>query len=106
MSRAAFVHLLGRTSILAIGMSWLVFSGCGGGSSNPKPPVSPTLQSIAVSPQATTVATGLTEQFSASGNYSDGTSKPLNSVTWATSDTTLATVSTTGLVTAVKQGTV
>jgi uncharacterized protein YjdB len=106
MSRAVYVHSLGRTSILAIGMSWLVFSGCGGGSSNPKPPVNPVLQSIAVSPQTTTVAAGLTQQFTASGNYSDGTSKPLSSVTWATSDTSLATVSTTGLVTAVKQGTV
>jgi hypothetical protein len=106
MSRAVYVHSLGRTSILAIGMSWLVFSGCGGGSSNPKPPMNPVLRSIAVSPQTTTVAAGLTEQFTASGNYSDGTSKPLSSVTWATSDTSLATVSTTGLVTAVKQGAV
>ena len=106
MSRAVYVHSLGRTSLLAIGMAWLVFSGCGGGSSNPKPPMNPVLQSIAVSPQTTTVAAGLTQQFTASGNYSDGTSKALSSITWATSDTSLATVGTTGLVTAVKQGTV
>jgi uncharacterized protein YjdB len=68
--------------------------------------MNPVLQSITVSPQTVTIAAGLTQQFTASGNYSDGSSKPPSSVTWATSDPSLATVSTTGLVTAVKQGTV
>jgi hypothetical protein len=65
-----------------------------------------TLGSISVSPQTKTVAAGLTQQYEATGNYSDGTSDPLSSVTWATSDAAIATVNSSGLVTAVKQGTV
>jgi hypothetical protein len=73
---------------------------CGG---NPPPP---TLQSVSVSPKSATVAAGLTQQYSASGNYSDGTSKPLSSITWTTSDTTVGTVNSSGLVTTLKQGSV
>jgi hypothetical protein len=77
-----------------------ILASCGGGS---KPPA--TLQSIGISPQSQTVAAGLTQQYNAIGIYSDGTSGPLTSVTWATSNTAVATVSTSGLATGVKQGT-
>src|SRR5690349_5150131 len=107
MSRRTFVRSL--ESILMIAL--VVFSlrataGCGGGSPGANPPNPPTLQSITVSPQGTTVAAGLTQQFSASGNFSNGTSEPLSNVTWATSDKTVATVSASGVVTGVKQGNV
>jgi hypothetical protein len=81
--------------------SWLLVS-CGGGS---KPPA-PTLQSITISPTSKTVAAGLTQQYSATGQYSDGSSNTVSSVTWSTSNNALATVSTTGLVTTIKQGSV
>jgi 6-phosphogluconolactonase len=67
-------------------------------------PSVPTLQSITVSPGQATVAAGLTEQFGAKGNYSDGTSTPLSNATWSTSDQTLATVDSQGLVTTQKPG--
>ena len=65
----------------------------------------PTLQSIAVTPANTSLPTGETEQFTAIGTLSDNTTENLTSqVTWASSDTTWATISTTGLATAVSPG--
>jgi hypothetical protein len=77
---------------------------CGGGST---PPTTPTLQSISVSPQSGTVAAGLKQQYKATGNYSNASTQDLSTgVTWATSNTALATVSSSGLVTTLKQGSV
>jgi hypothetical protein len=65
-----------------------------------------TLQSIAVTPANPSIAKGQTEQFTATGTYSDGTMQNLtNSVTWASSNTTAATISSTGLATAANVGT-
>ena len=83
-----------------------ILISCGGGTNPPAPPAPPTLQSVDVSPQNGNVAAGLTQQCSASGNYSDGTSKPISNITWATSDATIATVNSTGMVTTLKQGSV
>ncbi|VEG94961.1 Bacterial Ig-like domain (group 2) [Aeromonas encheleia] len=53
-----------------------------------------------------TLAVGLTGQLAASGTYSDGTSADVTAnVQWDTSDPAIATVSLTGLVTAVAPGT-
>jgi FG-GAP-like repeat/Bacterial Ig-like domain (group 2)/FG-GAP repeat len=83
-------------------VSWTLVS-CGGGSN---PPASPTLQSITVSAQSSTVAAGLKQQYTATGNYSNGTSGAPSGVTWATSNTAVATISSSGLVTTVAQGSV
>ncbi len=65
----------------------------------------PTLQSIAVTPANTSLFTGKTEQFTATGTLSDDTTENLTSqVTWASSDTTWATINSTGLATAVAPG--
>ena len=65
----------------------------------------PTLQSIAVTPANTSLPTGETEQFTATGTLSNNTTENLTSqVTWASSDTTWATINTTGLATAVSPG--
>ena len=65
----------------------------------------PTLQSIAVTPANTSLATGETEQFTATGTLSNNTTENLTSqVTWASSDTTWATINATGLATAVSPG--
>jgi len=76
---------------------------CGGGNSGTPP--NPTLQSISVSPQNASVAAGLTQQFTATGSYSDGSSRVLSALDWSTSDTTVATVNSAGLATTLKQGT-
>ena len=55
-----------------------------------------TLQSIAVTPTTASIAVGQTQQFSAVGNYNDGTEKDITSlVTWTTVPTGFATMSTT-----------
>ena len=52
------------------------------------------LQSIAVSPASPTVPKGGTEQFTATGTYSDNSTQILTSqVTWASATTTVATIS-------------
>ena len=57
---------------------------------------SATLQSIAVTPTTASIAVGQTQQFSAVGNFNDGTEKDITSlVTWTTVPTGFATMSTT-----------
>jgi hypothetical protein len=63
------------------------------------------LSSITVTPAASSVAVASTLQFTATGNYSDGTTQNLTSlVTWASSVTTKATISSAGLATGVATG--
>jgi 6-phosphogluconolactonase (cycloisomerase 2 family) len=78
--------------------------GGGGGGGNNPPAV--TLSSISVTPASASVVAGLTLQFVATGNYSDGTTKDLTStVTWTSSDTSIATIAaTSGLATGAKAG--
>jgi trimeric autotransporter adhesin len=67
--------------------------------------VSPVLLTITVSPAVANVPVGETQQLAATGNYSDGTTQNLtNSATWSSSSKTTATVSQSGLVTAVGTG--
>jgi len=56
---------------------------------------------------AGSLAAGSSEQLSAQGNYTDSTSQAVTSqVTWQSSDTTVASVSNSGLLTSIKAGTV
>lgn len=63
--------------------------------------VNPTLTSITVTPNSVSLIQGQTRQLSATGNYAaDNSTKDLTgSVSWTTSDSTVATVSQGGLVT-------
>jgi len=64
-----------------------------------------TLSSISVTPAGASVAAGLTLQFTATGSYSDGTTKDLTAnVTWASSDMSKATILASGLATGVATG--
>jgi len=67
------------------------------------------LSSIAVSPAQSSVVLGNTQQFTATGTYSDGTNNNVTaSATWSSSNTTVATISNTsgsqGLATAAALG--
>ncbi|HEX9049104.1 MAG TPA: Ig-like domain-containing protein [Anaeromyxobacter sp.] len=65
-----------------------------------------TLTSISVTPANPSVKAGLTQQFTATGTYTDGSTKDLTtSVTWASSATSVATVSAAGLATTLVAGT-
>jgi len=66
--------------------------------------VNPTLTSVTVGPSATINQNG-TVQMSAVGTYNDGTTKSLSDVFWSSSDTTVASVNSSGLVTGISPGT-
>jgi len=60
--------------------------------------------SIAVTPANQSVAAGTPQQFTATGTFSDNSTQNLtNSVTWASSDTTIATISAAGLATTLQK---
>jgi uncharacterized protein YjdB len=64
-----------------------------------------TLVSIAISPVNASIPVGTTEQFTATGAYSDGSTQNLtSSVTWTSSATSVANVSSTGLATSIAEG--
>ena len=70
------------------------------------PSPAPTLTSIAVSRSlVANLMVGQTEQFNAQGSYSDGATNNITSqVTWTSTDTTIATISSTGLAAGLKPG--
>src|SRR5213080_187312 len=64
------------------------------------------LVSIAVTPASPSIGKGTTQQFVATGTYSDGTTLDLtSSATWLSSNTAVATITAGGLATGVTQGT-
>ena len=97
-------------SLLLVGVT--LFVGCGGSSSsggNTPPPTTPTLTAITVTPANPAIALGTTQptqQFAATGTYSDGSTKVLTSTAnWISSNPAVATVNTTGLATGMTAGT-
>src|SRR5215471_11952131 len=99
-----------KLSLIAIILGVTSFIGCGGsgssgGGNNPQ---TPTLQSIQVTPAMPTINLGKTaptQQFKATGTFSDGTTKDLTSIAnWLSSNNAVATINTTGLVTGVAVG--
>jgi Bacterial Ig-like domain (group 2)/Bacterial Ig-like domain (group 3) len=68
--------------------------------------IEPTLASIAVIPANPSIPEGATQQFMAIGTFTDDSTQNLTgSVTWSSSNTAQATISSTGLATAVVTGT-
>jgi trimeric autotransporter adhesin len=60
-----------------------------------------TLVSIAISPSSVSIASGGTQQFTATGTYSDHSTQNLTgSVTWASSNSSVLTINASGLATA------
>ena len=69
--------------------------------------ITPILNSIAVTPAAPFATTNTTQQFSATGTWSDGSARDLTSqVTWASSNTSVASIDVSGLATTLANGTV
>jgi trimeric autotransporter adhesin len=66
----------------------------------------PTLQSIAVTPASPSIALGLSQQFTATGTYSDNSTQDLTgAANWNSSNPNVASVSSTGLASALTAGT-
>ena len=85
-----------------------VLAGCGAGSFGPRSSRNqPVLQSILVTPASTTLSVGQTQQFTATGLYSDNSSRNLtNSVSWVSSNTSEVRMSSSGLATSDAVGSV
>lgn len=101
----ATVSSTGNVSGVAAGMTTIsaALSGVSGAVQLTVTPA--TLQSIAVTPSGASLAAGTTQQFVATGTFSDATTQDLTGqVTWASSSTAAATISTGGLATAVAAG--
>jgi uncharacterized protein YjdB len=85
-------------------------TGCGSSqTTNPSPGTKSglTLTSIAVAPANPSVATKATEQFTATGTYSDGsTANITSSATWTSSNAAVASINTSGVATGIAAGTV
>ena len=64
----------------------------------------PTLVSISISPVNPSITEGDTQQFTATGTYSDTTEQVLTSVTWSSSNSDIATIDTNGLASSVIAG--
>src|SRR5205814_604778 len=65
-----------------------------------------TLVSIAVTPANPSIPKGTTQQFTATGTYSDGSTQNLtSSATWVSSNSAVATINASGLATGAAQGT-
>src|ERR1017187_9536007 len=61
--------------------------------------------SITVAPANPSIAKGMTQQFTATGTYTDGTSANLtNSATWSSSNLGVATIDASGLASALAAG--
>ncbi|HKC72067.1 MAG TPA: Ig-like domain-containing protein, partial [Terriglobales bacterium] len=67
--------------------------------------VAANLVSISVTPTPVSIAIGTDQQFSAIGSFNDGSTQLLTSVTWSSSASSVATVNSAGLATAVGTGT-
>jgi uncharacterized protein YjdB len=65
------------------------------------------LTSVVITPATATVGVGLTQQFVATGTYSNGTTSVITSTAvWTSSDNTIATVNSAGLTTGMAAGNV
>jgi len=88
--------------LIAINMC-LSIAGCGSAGTSPSPR---TLASLVVTPADSSIVVGSTQQLTATGTYSDGsTSNLTSSVSWASSDSRITTVSSSGLATSPALGT-
>ena len=93
-------------TIVALITSAVVISSCGGGGDKPSsgpytPPANIAVSSVSVSPSTSELVIGGTVQLSATVNPSNATDK---SVSWSSSNQTIAIVTPTGLVTAKAEG--
>jgi uncharacterized protein YjdB len=98
----ASISASGVASALLAGSTNISATASGKSGTTPLTVTAITLKSIAVTPAFVSINTAATQQLIATGTYSDGTTAPItSSITWATTDATIATVSTAGLVTGV-----
>jgi len=102
----AIVNSAGLATAVAAGNATITASSGIISGSTTLTATSATLSSISVTPANPSIPAGAIQQFTATGNYSDGTSYNITTqVTWSSSNTSVATVNSTGLATAFSAGT-
>ena len=100
-----------RVSLDLIAVALILASGCGGDSSSPTKPSDSGTQPpgaaarVDVSPSKTSVLEGAAVQLSATVRGSDGSALPDRVIVWASSDATTASVTQSGMVSALRAGT-
>lgn len=95
---------MNRLRIAAVALT-VVLAGCPGGDEGPVAPPAPVVTSVTVSPATSTLTSaGATVQLQATARDQSGNVLSGQTVTWSTSATGVATVNTSGLVTAVANG--
>jgi hypothetical protein len=94
------------TGIFACFMGTLMALGCGGGSASSQAVTAKTLSSLAIKPASvSSIVLGSSQQFTATGTYSDGSTQDVtDSVSWTSSAPAVATISASGLATALAVG--
>ena len=104
---AATVNVSGLATAVSAGTTTLTAALAGvPGSTTLTVKAAPTLASIAVTPSNPSLLVGATQQFTATGTYSDGSTQNVTSqATWTSSSTAAATINASGLATAVSAGT-
>lgn len=89
-------------SIFALLTAAVALTSCGGTGGGDPQPTPPSLSSITVTAASVSVLVGQTDQLTATGHYSDGTTQNLtSSASWSSSNQSMATVSSAGIVTGV-----
>lgn len=87
--------------LVIVAMSLL--AGCGGGGSNNSS--NATLTALSITPANPSIAKGTSQQFTATGTYSDNTTKDLTTfVNWSSAGQSVATISDAGLTTTADTG--
>jgi len=105
-SAAATISSTGLTNGVSVGITNITATISGLPTLSVKLQVIPKL-SITLSPSVATfnLAVGFTRQLTATGNYSDGSTNDISSqVTWSSSNTGVATISSAGLITSIAPG--
>ena len=96
------------TGILAQALGWALLGGCGGSTENVTPPAPPAppmaVSTVVVVPDAATAQVGGTVQLTAQARDVNGAVLLGRSISWTSDNTALASVSNTGLVTAIVGG--
>ncbi len=102
----ASINSAGLATAVSVGTSTITATSSSVSGSTVLTVTAATLVSIAVTPASFTIAPGGTQQFTATGTYTDGSTQNLSSsVSWNSSDTAVATINSTGLATGVAAGT-
>jgi uncharacterized protein YjdB len=101
----ATVNNSGLVTTVAPGQTTITASIAGQSDTSTLTVVPAHLTSIDVTPSVQTIAAGTTQLFTAVGNFDDGSTQLLQSVTWSSSSTSAATIDINGVATGVGTGT-